>query len=237
MASTIWNRLNKPSTLVGFGAVVAALLLLMWFLEPRKKATLDFPAAAPMQVGVGSSTTIAPPQKEYVTGQPGWLDAKPPTDPKRALPEKTITVGAVAPPSQPPPSMERPQRASSPKAAAAVMSIPALQTTMAVGEPKSPPVAPPPAAAIQTSARPSFDCATAAGQADRLICSDAELAKRDVELAALYRRAMTIVDDPSEMASQQRDWIALRRNPCATKACLLSAYADRKRDLQDWVGR
>jgi len=86
------------------------------------------------------------------------------------------------------------------------------------------------------TAHPSFDCAAARNQAERLICSDDELARRDAELDRLYRHVRHRVTDEEALIAEQRDWIALRRDVCASKECLHRAYARRERELEDWVG-
>ncbi len=205
MASKIWNRINKPSTLVGFGAAVGALLLLMWFLEPRAKATLHFPTTASVQ-----------PRPFANTGPDFPAPWK-----KAAAPEQVASV--PQPPALPIPTAVK--VAALPSAKALPASAPA------------PAITPLSEAPMQRTAQPSFDCAKASGQADRLVCSDDELVKRDAELAALYSRAMGVVADRSALAAEQRDWLALRRNTCSTKPCLFSAYTTRKKELLDWVGR
>jgi TPR repeat protein len=89
---------------------------------------------------------------------------------------------------------------------------------------------PPPGAA-----HPSFDCATARNEAERLICTDSDLARRDVELARLYRRARHYAADEDVVIAEQRDWIALRRNVCTSKECPYRAYRHRTRELEDWI--
>jgi TPR repeat protein len=92
-----------------------------------------------------------------------------------------------------------------------------------------------PEAAFVPSAHPSFDCATARNEAERLICSDDELARRDVELARLYRRARDHAADEDVVITEQRDWIALSRNVCTSKECLYRAYRHRAHELEDWI--
>jgi TPR repeat protein len=92
-----------------------------------------------------------------------------------------------------------------------------------------------PDAAFVPTAHPSFDCATARSPAERLICTDDDLARRDVELARLYRRARDHAVDERVLIAEQRDWIALRRNVCTSKECLDRAYRHRARELEDWL--
>ena len=92
-----------------------------------------------------------------------------------------------------------------------------------------------PEAAFVPRAHPSFDCARARNEAERLICSDDELARRDVELARLYRRARDHAADEDVVITEQRDWIALSRNVCTSKECLYRAYRHRAHELEDWI--
>ena len=85
------------------------------------------------------------------------------------------------------------------------------------------------------TAHPSFDCTTTRNQAERLICTDDELARRDVELNQLYHRARHYAVDEGAVIAEQRDWIAIRRNACSSKECLYRAYRNRTRELEDWL--
>jgi TPR repeat protein len=115
-------------------------------------------------------------------------------------------------------------------------SAPAPQTTpAAIGVAPAPGAASVPEAAFVPTEHPSFDCATASNEAERLICTDSDLARRDVELAGLYRRARDHAVDEGAVIAEQRDWIALHRNACTTKECLYAAYRHRARDLEDWI--
>ena len=114
-------------------------------------------------------------------------------------------------------------------AGSSVPQATAPNTTQTAAAPASTPDAAP------LTAHPSFDCATAHNQAERLICSDDGLAKRDVGLARLYRRARDHAVDENAVIAEQRDWIALRRNACTSKECLYRAYAHRERELEDWL--
>jgi uncharacterized protein YecT (DUF1311 family) len=69
-------------------------------------------------------------------------------------------------------------------------------------------------------ARPSFDCARAQSQPEKLICSDEGLARLDHDLSDAYQAALKagMVDKASQVA-----WIRSRDEPCVTvdaKECL-----------------
>ncbi len=57
---------------------------------------------------------------------------------------------------------------------------------------------------VAAAVKPSFDCSKATARADRLVCSDANLAALDVQLAALYKSAREVSEDPSVIAADQR---------------------------------
>ena len=122
-------------------------------------------------------------------------------------------------------------------AAATPQTTPATTETTPPATETSPQTgAAPDTTAPPMTAHPSFDCATARNQAERLICSDDDLARRDAELDRLYRHARHRVTDEEALIAEQRDWIALRRDVCTSKECLHRAYARRERELDDWIG-
>lgn len=115
--------------------------------------------------------------------------------------------------------------------ASPLMADPADNTTaQPTSETSAPPAGQPPP--IQAS----FDCTKAKSTVDQLICSDADLAGRDIELAALYRRAKQRASDPDAVEEEQADWVALKRNACRTTKCLFAVYAQRKHELLQWIG-
>lgn len=79
--------------------------------------------------------------------------------------------------------------------------------------------------------RPSFDCARAQSQAEKLICSDEGLARLDHELSGAYQAALKagMVDKASQVA-----WIRSRDGQCVTidaKECLRTKMEHRIDDL------
>jgi len=91
-----------------------------------------------------------------------------------------------------------------------------------------------------TGPGPSFDCAKATRQAEKLVCSDAGLSALDRTLAAAYAKGMSPSSDwpkPDRKASRaaQRAWLA-ERDRCAKaadpKGCIESAYRRRIAELQ-----
>ena len=83
---------------------------------------------------------------------------------------------------------------------------------------------------------PSFDCAKASNDAERLVCSDRELAALDVKMADLYQLGLNSVADSNEFTGEQKVWLS-RRDACTDKQCLVVSYDDRIKDLQRWIRR
>ncbi len=88
-----------------------------------------------------------------------------------------------------------------------------------------------PAAAATQS--PSFDCAKAQSEAEKLVCVDPRLAALDRQLAALYKRVQTSPDE-LDIAAEQRGWIK-GRDACSRavdpKRCLVESYQTRLVEL------
>lgn len=81
---------------------------------------------------------------------------------------------------------------------------------------------------------PSFDCSKAASDAEKLICSDAELAVLDVDLGRLYKQAKgSGVNSAAFKNENIREW-KRRESECHTKICLIKWYSERKQQLQKW---
>jgi len=100
----------------------------------------------------------------------------------------------------------------------------------AANGPANPPAAAEPPPLFQTS----FDCTQARQLALRLICTNPNLAAQDLQLAALYRRARANAIDPSQLSDQQREWLAAR-DSCGSIGCLATVYAQRRRELAQWI--
>jgi uncharacterized protein len=99
-------------------------------------------------------------------------------------------------------------------------------------------IAPPAYAAPQTpQASPSFDCASATGQVEPLICKDAGLAALDRRLADVYAAAgkRWPLEVTARQRAIQRGWIS-GRDDCwksdDVRACVEHAYHSRIIELQ-----
>lgn len=75
------------------------------------------------------------------------------------------------------------------------------------------PSAPAPRVAVAPAApavRASFDCGSADGLAEQMVCRDAALAARDRRLAQAYRRALDAGASARDLRAEQGDWVAIR---------------------------
>jgi uncharacterized protein len=91
------------------------------------------------------------------------------------------------------------------------------------------PAPPRPVAAMQP--RPSFDCGKARSASEKMICSDAELARLDHKLGQVVARAKNATTDRAAFQRQQdREW-RMRDALCRDRVCLLRWYAQRRQQL------
>lgn len=95
--------------------------------------------------------------------------------------------------------------------------------------------APAPAKAA-ADVKPSFDCAAAASEAEKLVCKDPELAALDRRLAEVFARAKAAPGaDQARLAAEQRGWVK-GRDECwksvERSRCVSEAYLTRTVQLQ-----
>lgn len=83
--------------------------------------------------------------------------------------------------------------------------------------------------------KPSFDCAKASTNAEKLVCSDDELARLDNELANAYKNARNSLDAAGKkvLLNEQRKWID-EYNQCADKFCVQQKMQERIQALQNY---
>lgn len=79
---------------------------------------------------------------------------------------------------------------------------------------------------------PSFDCAKASNMQEKLVCSDRELSKMDVELSQAYSLSKEKTSDKESLRKTQMEWIRQAFRSCSDKSCLVSAYKTRISELQ-----
>lgn len=90
------------------------------------------------------------------------------------------------------------------------------------------------AVAVDTSLfSPSFDCAKASNGPERLICSDRDLAKLDVQLGQTYSKAVGKAADKKKLQVDQLDWMKGERNACSDKPCMAAAIEKRIKVLSN----
>ncbi len=93
-------------------------------------------------------------------------------------------------------------------------------------------------AANARAAAPSFDCAKASHDVEKLICNDAELARLDRSLAELYGTVLshTPASRQKMLKAEQRGWVK-GRNDCwksdDMRGCVAAEYKARINELKD----
>ncbi len=153
-----------------------------------------------------------------------WIppEGKPRPFQKCAISLKKGTVTSPATPSQ----------ASTPSTATTAQAAPAQPIVQTPSGSQSPtPVALPtkePEASSQAS-KPSFDCAKASTNQEKIICSSALLGKLDAALSDNYKKMLTADFGPGGQANVKADqmkWL-LERNKCQDAKCLEATYRKR----------
>lgn len=98
---------------------------------------------------------------------------------------------------------------------------------------------------ISAKTAPSFDCAKATTEVEKLICSDDELTKLDVELNKSYHAFMKTLDEEyyrNKLKKKQREWLKyITKAPCFSGTdkinCLKNIYTFRTQQLTNWAER
>ena len=100
---------------------------------------------------------------------------------------------------------------------------------------------------ISAQTAPSFDCTKATSEVEKLICSDDELAKLDIEMNKSYHAFMKTLDDDfyrDKLKTKQQDWMSYRgKLSCMNTSdkykinCLKRAYQTRIDNLTAWTKR
>ncbi|MEX3953040.1 hypothetical protein AB4Y40_35480 [Paraburkholderia sp. EG287B] len=83
--------------------------------------------------------------------------------------------------------------------------------------------------------RTSFDCAKARSDAEHLICSDAELAAADLDLANLFASAKAAATDQVAFKEHTREQWNYRERSCHDRDCLVQWYANQHQWLTSIV--
>jgi uncharacterized protein len=88
------------------------------------------------------------------------------------------------------------------------------------------------------AANPSFNCAKASSEVEKMVCGDAELADLDRSLASLYGTLLknTPAGEQKRLKAEQRGWIK-GRDDCwksdDERACVANEYRARINELKD----
>jgi uncharacterized protein YecT (DUF1311 family) len=89
---------------------------------------------------------------------------------------------------------------------------------------------------------PSFDCTRASAPIETDICTDAGLARLDLELAQLYERIRhghATLPARQELRDLQQQWLGHRDSRCLAaadrKACLTEEYQRQRETLENWL--
>ena len=130
-------------------------------------------------------------------------------------------------------ALQQPPVPSTARSSSAPSSItaPLLQPREVAGQSAraAPPLPQGPSASA--SPRPTFDCAKARSVPEKLICSDAELARLDRELGRVYARAKNAAADDAAFRRQNSEEWRRREATCRDRECLLRWYANRHDQL------
>ena len=88
------------------------------------------------------------------------------------------------------------------------------------------------AASDEGAFSPSFDCSKASNSQEKMVCSDRELSRLDVEMSQAYSRARQASADKDALRNEQLVWLKGSFRECPDKACLADAYRKRIALLQ-----
>jgi len=83
----------------------------------------------------------------------------------------------------------------------------------------------------KTHFKASFDCSKAGTVPEKVICSNAELANLDVQLAGAYKTALSACKNDVKLS--QRDWLKTRDSCSSNIQCLKNSYKSRTETLQN----
>lgn len=121
--------------------------------------------------------------------------------------------------------------ACKPQESAAPAPVEATATESATVEPAAPAPVPPPTGPVT----PSFDCAKAESEAEKLVCADYGLAALDNRLAEVYAAELAKPGASKDLAAYQRGWVK-ERDDCwkadDKKRCVEESYRTRIAYLQ-----
>ena len=234
---------SNTAAYLGVAAAIAITIGVAWYVQngtAPQVATTEPSAPAPAVVAKQEpppAPDIAPPAPAPESKDVASLAPAPPpavmTGPLvPPAPEPAPAPQAIAP--TPPPAPAPAPASKAPAATAKAPAPPPPATTASVTPPAPPPQAapaPPPPPAI----RASFDCTTPGNTAERIVCSDTQLAALDVKMAQMYQQGLRSVSDPNAFRGEQQVWLS-QRDGCTDKPCLAASYDERIKELERWIG-
>jgi serine/threonine protein kinase/uncharacterized protein YecT (DUF1311 family) len=237
-ASTdVHGQASRRNMTVYLGVAAVALLAVAgaWYMQN-----------APVPDGVATKTAApAPVTTSQGTTTPPVMP--PPSPPSTQPPDAPSAIASAVPPPAQAPTATTPATVPPPQAPSATASAvpPPPQAPSPTAPAAAPPPAvmtgPPPPATKQASAprpatlRTSFNCGAAKSNAERIVCSDNQLATLDVKVAELYQLGLRSVADTNAFRGEQQAWLE-QRNECSNRACLTESYGERIKELERWVG-
>ena len=187
----------------------------------------------PRQTGEGLSAVrlaLAQPQLTPTPTLPSPMPSPPQTSPNQARPalDDPSTPSPVAKASKPAvrPDDSASAAGQSPLSKSAPRNV---DTDVANVIPEVPQTSQYPGASRGMG--PSFDCRRALSASEKMICSDAELARLDRELGRAYGRAKNATADPAAFRRQSELEWRRRETMCQDRGCLLRWYAYRRAQL------
>ena len=231
------QRQKSSNTPIYLG--IAAVLLLAvggaWYVQ---NASAPAPQVATTEPASPSPTATPAPQAPAPAAPPDAVASLAPAPPPPVMTGPPVPAEPEPAPAPPPQASAPPPPAPAPPPAATAKAPPPAATAKAppAATAKAPPQvaslpAPPPPPAI----RASFDCTTPGNTAERIVCSDSQLAALDVRMAQMYQTGLRMVTDPNAFRGEQQVWLS-QRDVCTDKPCLAESYDERIRELQRWIG-
>jgi serine/threonine protein kinase/uncharacterized protein YecT (DUF1311 family) len=217
---------GNTTAYLGVAAVIALTIGIAWYVQNgtgSQIATTEPPAPA-------SATVAAPPAPAPESNAVASLAPAPPPvmtgPPVPPSPEPAPAPQASAPPPPPAPA---------PQAPPATAKAPAPPPATAKAPSPPPQIATAPAPPPPPTIRASFDCVTPGNAAERIVCSDGQLAALDVKMAQMYQQGLRSVSDPNAFRGEQQVWLS-QRDGCTDRPCLAASYDERIKELERWIG-
>ena len=219
-------RRSNTTAYLGVAAVLALTIGIAWYVQngsaPQVTAS-EPPPTAPAAVATKDAPLTPDSAAPAAAPSPNEVASVAPPPPPAVMTGPPVpSVPEPAPPPAPAPQAKAP---TPPQPAATAKATPPPQPVV------TPAPAPPPPPAI----RASFDCTMPGNPAERIVCSDGQLAALDVKMAQMYQQGLRSVTDPNAFRGEQLVWLE-QRDGCTDKSCLAASYDERIKELERWIG-